>query len=112
MGFTTQGGYTLAASCVVLYAVLIWLDSSSLTAGAAGNAEPGRRGATLALHSMLGYGGGLLGPVLMGWLLDAAGGMSPEAWVIAFAHLAAAGLLGRVLFSRLGPGALRGDRVG
>jgi MFS family permease len=110
LGAAGAAGYPAAAAGVVLYAVLVWLDSSSLTAGAAGNAPPGRRGATLALHSMLGYGGGLVGPVVMGLVLDAAGGMSVRAWSLAFAHLALAGLLGRMLFSRLGPGALRGDR--
>ena len=109
LGSAGDLGYAVAAACVVLYAMLIWLDSSSLTAGAAGNAPPGRRGATLALHSMLGYGGGLLGPVFVGWLLDASGGMSVRGWTIAFGHLALAGLIGRLLFSRLGPGALAGD---
>lgn len=110
LGYTSDLGYAAAATCVVLYAVLIWLDSSSLTAGAAGNAPPGRRGTTLALHSMLGYSGGLLGPVFVGWLLDASGGMSVRGWTLAFGHLALAGLIGRAVFSRLGPGALRGDR--
>jgi len=38
--------------------------------------------------------------------------MSARGWALAFAHLALAGLLGRIAFSRLGPGALRGDRGG
>jgi MFS family permease len=59
--------------------LLIWLDSSSLTAGAAGSADPSRRGATLALHSMAGYAGGFVGPLMIGWILDLAGGMSRRA---------------------------------
>ncbi|MBT6426731.1 MAG: MFS transporter, partial [Rhodospirillaceae bacterium] len=58
MGFLGSFNYPLAAGLVVLYGMVIWLDSSSLTAGAAGSADPQRRGATLAVHSMLGYGGG------------------------------------------------------
>jgi predicted MFS family arabinose efflux permease len=112
LGLLGMQSYALAALAVVLYAVLIWLDSSSLTAGAVGNAPPGRRGATLALHSMLGYGGGLMGPVLVGALLDLGGGMSPTGWTVAFGHLAVAGLLGRAVFTRLRPGALAGDRHG
>ena len=110
LGGTVPLGYAAAAGGVLIYAALIWLDSSSLTAGAAGNALPGRRGATLALHSMLGYGGGFLGPVVLGIVLDAAGGMSPLAWAIAFGHLAVLGLAGRAAFRALGPGALAGDR--
>jgi MFS family permease len=64
----------------------VWLDSSSLTAGTAGTAEPSRRGATLAVHSMLGYIGGFIGPLAVGWILDWRGGMSPAAWTSAFTH--------------------------
>jgi hypothetical protein len=39
---------------------------SSLTASTAGTAEPSRRGTTLAVHSMLGYVGGFIGPLLVG----------------------------------------------
>ena len=110
IGFVGVQSYALASAGVLLYAIVIWLDSASLTAGAAGSADPERRGATLAMHSMLGYGGGLLGPVIMGWLLDQSGGMSARGWIIAFAHLSIIGLLGRMLFTRLGPGSVAGDR--
>ena len=43
---------------ILLYAMLIWSDSSSVTTGSAGSADPGRRGATLAVHSTLGYAPG------------------------------------------------------
>ena len=62
IGFLGTRSYPLAAALVLVYALLIWLDSSSLTAGAAGSADPSRRGATLALHSMAGYAGGFVGP--------------------------------------------------
>ena len=39
VGFTTAVSYTLAAVLVLVYAILIWADSSSLTAGAAGKAN-------------------------------------------------------------------------
>ena len=110
IGILGAQSYALAAVGVLLYAMVIWLDSASLTAGAAGNADPRRRGATLALHSMLGYAGGLMGPVMIGWLLDINGGMSNSAWMIAFAHLSAIGLIGRMLFTRMGPGSVAGDR--
>ena len=43
----------------------------------AGTAEPSRRGATLAVHSTLGYAGGFVGPLLIGYTLDLAGGIPP-----------------------------------
>ena len=60
IGFSAALPYGGAAALVLVYAMLIWSDSSSLTAGSAGSAEPGRRGATLAVHSTLGYAGGFL----------------------------------------------------
>ena len=101
--------YWLAVVAVVVYGGVIWLDSSSLTAGTAGSAEPRRRGATLAVHSMLGYAGGFLGPVVFGIVLDLSGGPSAFGWGVAFAHLAAIGLVGRIVFTRLGPAPLAGD---
>ncbi|MDP6566273.1 MAG: MFS transporter [Alphaproteobacteria bacterium] len=109
IGFLGPLSYYLAAGLVMLYGIVIWLDSSSLTAGAAGSAEPARRGATLAVHSMLGYGGGFVGPMVMGWLLDLAGGMSQQAWGWAFLHVAVVMLAARLLFSWLRPRDLAGD---
>lgn len=110
VGILSTQSYALAAVGILLYSVVIWFDSAALTAGAAGNADPQRRGATLALHSMLGYAGGLLGPVIIGWILDLNGGMSSRGWFVAFAHLSAIGLIGRVLFVRLGPSSIAGDQ--
>jgi Major Facilitator Superfamily len=54
IGFSAALPYVGAAALVLLYAMLILSDSSSLTAGSAGSAEPGQRGATLVVHSTLG----------------------------------------------------------
>ena len=110
VGFVGARSYPLAAGLVLLYGLLIWLDSSSLTAGAAGSADPARRGATLALHSMAGYAGGSVGPIVIGWILDLSGGMSPMGWGLAFLHVAGIALLGQVAFVLLGPRDLVGDR--
>ncbi len=112
IGFLATRSYPLAAALVLVYGLLIWLDSSSLTAGAAGSADPHRRGATLALHSMAGYGGGFVGPIMVGWILDLAGGMSPFGWGLAFLHIAGIVLLGRLAFVYLAPRDLAGDKAG
>jgi MFS family permease len=77
IGFSSALPYAGAAALVLLYAMLIWA-SSSLTAGSADSAEPGQRGATLAVHSTLGYAGGFLGPLVLGATLDLLGGASAE----------------------------------
>ena len=111
IGFLGSTGYWIAVGLIVLYGMIIWLDSSSLTAGAAGSAEPSRRGAQLAVHSMLGYAGGFVGPLAIGWTLDAAGGMSPIAWGLSFGVIAALMALGLIGFTLLRPRDLEGDRL-
>ena len=110
IGFVGTYGYVLAASLLIVYGVIVWLDSSSLTAGAAGTAEPSRRGATLAVHSTLGYAGGFVGPLLVGWILDWSGGMTQLGWGLAFLSIAilmAAALVG---FWWIRPRELAGDK--
>src|SRR5258708_8078012 len=84
IGFVGAQGYWMAVGLVVFYGMIIWLDSSSLTAGAAGAAHPARRGATLAVHSMLGYAGGFVGPLAIGWTLDLFGVISAVGFGLAF----------------------------
>jgi predicted MFS family arabinose efflux permease len=110
IGFLGARSYPLAAVLVLVYGLFIWLDSSSLTAGAAGSADPRRRGATLALHSMAGYAGGFVGPITLGWILDLAGGMSVTGWGFAFLHVAVVALIGQIAFTALRPRDLAGDR--
>src|SRR5437879_508266 len=110
IGFSAALPYAGAAALVLVYAMLIWSDSSSLTAGSAGSAEPGRRGATLAVHSTLGYAGGFLGPLALGAMLDLFGGPRVLSWGIAFGHVTVAVLLGALAFVWLRPADLAGDR--
>jgi len=112
LGFLGSLGYWIAVALLLLYGVVIWLDSSSLTAGAAGTAEPSRRGATLAVHSMLGYGGGFVGPLAIGWTLDLCGGMSPTAWGISFLVVAVLMAAALAIFTAIRPRELAGDRGG
>src|ERR671923_1587180 len=110
IGFSAALPYAGAAALVLLYAMLIWSDSSSLTAGSAGSAEPGRRGATLAVHSTLGYAGGVLRPLGLRATLDLLGGASVMGWGLAFGHVTLALLAGVAVFTWLRPADLVGDR--
>jgi MFS family permease len=109
VGFAGSTSYWLAVFLVIAYGVVVWLDSSSVTAGAAGNAEPARRGATLAVHSTLGYAGGFVGPLVVGWTLDLAGGMSPMAWGLAFLVVGVLMLLALGAFLAMRPANLAGE---
>ncbi len=111
LGLVGTFSYWAAVALLMLYGLVVWLDSSSLTAGAAGTADPARRGATLAVHSMLGYAGGFVGPLVVGLVLDASGGMSAAGWMAAYFSIAALMALALVLFWLMQPRGLEGDRV-
>ncbi len=69
-------------------------DSSALTSGMVANSDPGMRGSSMALHSMLGFGAGFVAPLAFGAVLDAGGGnASPTAWTLAYASLGVLGVL-------------------
>jgi MFS family permease len=109
VGFAGTASYGVAVGMLVAYGFVIWLDSASLTAGSSGTAEPARRGATLAVHSTLGYAGGFAGPLIVGIILDLGGGMSRMAWGLAFLAVAIVILAGLAAFWRMRPRELPGD---
>jgi predicted MFS family arabinose efflux permease len=110
IGFLGSMSYAVAAVLLTFYGIVIWLDSSSLTAGTAGTAEPSRRGATLAVHSMLGYAGGFVGPLLVGWILDLSGGMSQLGWGMSFLSVAILMAVALLTFCMIWPRELAGDK--
>lgn len=82
---------------VLLYAVTVPADSGSLTAGMSASADPRFKGATMALHSTVGFGLSALAGWAVGSALDAFGGAaSPAGWQAGFAVLAAGVLFGPV----------------
>jgi predicted MFS family arabinose efflux permease len=110
LGFLGSHSYSLAVALLLIYGFIVWLDSSSLTAGSAGTADPARRGATLAVHSTLGYAGGFVGPLIIGVILDRGGGMSPISWGLAFLAVGVLMLVALVVFWLIRPRELAGDR--
>lgn len=101
-GFTAPLPFVLVVAVAVLYSVTVSADSASLTAGAVESAAPGQRGATMAVHSFIGFGGGFVGPLVFGVMLDLAGGReAPWAWGVAFAGLGLVIALGPVFLARL-----------
>ena len=105
-GWSSLVSAPLAALSVLLWNAAIYLDSAALTAGTVQAAEAGRRGATMGLHSMCGYAGGFIGPLVVGVTLDLAGG-GALGWGLAFGHLALVTLGGYAVLRRLA----RADRL-
>ena len=111
LGYVGSLSYGIAVALLLVYGFFVWLDSSSLTAGAAGTADPARRGATLAVHSSLGYAGGFVGPLMIGYALDALGGMSRLSWSVAFGLIAALMVVALIAFRVMRPRELAGDKA-
>jgi MFS family permease len=92
--------YAVAVAALFAYNFLITADSGALTTGAVAAARPGEQGATLAVHSILGFLGGGIGPLIVGWGLDLGGGItSGPAWFVAFALMIAGSALATLAVS-------------
>jgi hypothetical protein len=97
IGFGTALPPALLLLIVFAYAFTVPGDSGSLTAGMSASANPAQRGATMALHSTVGFGLSALGAWGVGVALDAAGGpASASGWLGAYSLLAAGVLLGPI----------------
>jgi predicted MFS family arabinose efflux permease len=97
IGFTATLSPLLLLPLVLLYGLTVPGDSGSLTAGMSQSAVPANRGATMALHSTVGFGSSALGAWGTGVALDAAGGpANGTGWLAAFSLLAAGILVGPI----------------
>jgi MFS family permease len=91
LGISASLPYAVVALIALVYGAAVVGDSAALTAGAVGAAPEGYRGATLAVHSTLGFAAAFAGPLVVGIVLDAFGG-GRLAWFLAFAAMALVGL--------------------
>jgi hypothetical protein len=97
---------------ILVYAFTVPADSGALTSGMTMAADHRYRGATMAMHSTVGFSLSALGAWGVGVALDAAGGpQNPSAWMAAFAVLAAGILFGplALYWSRMKQVVLRAD---
>jgi len=97
IGLSTGFSVWLLLTLILIYGVTIPADSGALTSGMAASAVPANRGATMALHSTVGFGLSAAGAWAAGVALDIGGGpATASGWLTAFAVLAAGILLGPV----------------
>ena len=93
LGFGAGLPWLLVAILVAVHMLLVMSDSSTLTAGMVAAADPRFKGATMAVHSTLGFGMGFVSPLVFGAALDLAGGnQSALAWGVAFVTLGLGGI--------------------
>jgi MFS family permease len=97
IGLSVQASPVLLLLLLLLYGLTVPADSGALTSGMAMSAEVSHRGATMAIHSTVGFGLSAVGAWVAGIVLDAAGGPArASGWFAVFILFAAAILLGPV----------------
>lgn len=103
VGFGAGLPYWIVLLLILFYGFMVTADSATITAGVVQVADPTLRGATMAVHSMIGFIGSMLGPIIFGVVLDLGGGeTSGMAWGLAFTVIAALLMLGPVFVYTLG----------
>ena len=104
LGFGVGLSFALVVPLSVFYGVMLMADSSPITAGTVGEAAPGLRGTTMAVHSCVGFLGSFLGPLVFGMVLDMAGGREVLlSWGLAFGTMGSVVALGPVFVLWLNP---------
>lgn len=87
-----------------LYGFVAAAESGALTSGVVARARPESRGATMAVYSMVGFGGAVAGPLVFGVILNAVGADIPAAWAMAFAVMGLGALVGPLALAVLDRG--------
>jgi MFS family permease len=94
LAVSTGQSWWLIVALAIGHAIFIMADSATLTAGLVVSAQENIKGAAMGLHSLMGFGGGLLGPAIFGFVLDITGSRSSQmSWVWAYAAIVVWGLL-------------------
>jgi MFS family permease len=97
LAFTVDASPAILLVLLLLYSLAIPADSGALTSGMSASAQPEYRGATMALHSTVGFGLSAAGGWAIGVALDIGGGMATSTgWFIAFLVMAVGGLMGPI----------------
>ena len=100
LALSTGQSWWLIIALAVGHTIFIMADSATLTAGLVISAQENIKGAAMGLHSLMGFGGGLLGPAIFGFVLDLTGSRSSQiSWVWAYAAVVVWGVL-FVLYER------------
>ena len=100
LALSTGQSWWLIVALAVGHTIFIMADSATLTAGLVISAQENIKGAAMGLHSLMGFGGGLMGPAIFGFVLDLTGSRVTQiSWVWAYVAVVIWGVL-FVLYER------------
>ncbi len=99
IGFTALLPYPLVTLLCILYGMFVQGDSAALHTSTVQAAAVHLRGATLAVQSLLGFASASLSPLVVGIVLDLAGGQSVTGWGLAFVTMGVVVALGPVIIA-------------
>ncbi|HEY4922188.1 MAG TPA: MFS transporter [Xanthobacteraceae bacterium] len=95
IGLSVSSSPPFLVVLLLIYALTVPADSGALTSGMAMSASASHKGATMAMHTTVGFGLSAFGAWGVGAMLDLAGGpQSASGWLATFALLGASILLG------------------
>lgn len=94
LALSTGQSWWLIIALAIGHTIFIMADSATLTAGLVITAQDNMKGAAMGLHSLMGFGGGLLGPAIFGYVLDISGSRSSQfSWICAYVAMVMWGVL-------------------
>ena len=114
IGLAAASAPAFLLALLLVYAITVPANSGALTSGMSASAEPAVRGATMAMHSTVGFGLSALGGWAVGVALDAGGGpATASGWLAGFLVMAVGTAVGPLAlwWSRRGPQSRAPDRA-
>ena len=93
LGFAVGMHWSVIVAIALIHSIFIMADSATLTAGLVISVPQDIKGTAMGLHSVMGFGGGLIGPALFGATLDISRYLGGDGWVAAYASIVVWGLL-------------------
>jgi len=93
LGASLHLHWGIILTLALVHSIFIMSDSATLTAGLVISVPQEIKGAAMGLHSLLGFGGGLLGPAIFGATLDFCRTLGNDGWMAAYASIVVWGLI-------------------
>ena len=85
LGALASSGFLIVLALLMLHGASSYGDAGAINGGLIASCRPDTRSAALALFGLLGFTSGFLGPLAVGFVLQAGGGTSSAAaWLAAF----------------------------